>query len=165
MQEGGGGREREKREGGAWEHPGQGDLRETFKPVVPPLHRAGGLRCSVARLTPCPPLQDPRRPTLRPGATGHSMFGAGRPSTRPRRPIPGAPSPHPPSPARVTGGRYPAQMSKKAPLLPYIPSASLPCNAYGFLCVLLCAAAIAPHSFFPFIFWPQNEQKFICKEE
>lgn len=37
-----------KREGGTWE---QGGLRQTFRPVVRPLHEAESERCSV-----CPPL-------------------------------------------------------------------------------------------------------------
>nr|PNR25947.1 hypothetical protein PHYPA_031290 [Physcomitrium patens]PNR26718.1 hypothetical protein PHYPA_030199 [Physcomitrium patens] len=80
-------------------HAGQGDLRRTFRPVIPPLHRAGSERCSVARLTRCPPHYRPRNPTLRRDPASDSVLGVGRPSTRLRRPLPGAPHPHPPSPA------------------------------------------------------------------
>ncbi|KAG0575678.1 hypothetical protein KC19_5G022800 [Ceratodon purpureus] len=96
---------KEKGEGGPGEHAGQGGLRKTFRPAVPPLHGAGGNRCSVARLTRCSPLQHWSSPALRRDSPDDSMFGVDRPSTRPRRPEPGGPRPHPPAPARVTGGR------------------------------------------------------------
>jgi hypothetical protein len=45
-----------KRKGGSWEHAEQGDRQPTFKPVIPPLPKAGSVRCSVTHLTRCPPL-------------------------------------------------------------------------------------------------------------
>ena len=66
------------------------------------------------------------------GATGHSVFEAGRPSTCLHRPIPGTLSPHLPSPARVTRSRYPAQMEEWGLVMEYILSGGLACKADGF---------------------------------
>ena len=56
---------------------------------------------------------------------------AGPPHAR-AGPIPGAPSSHLPSPARVTGGRYPAQMRVGGLVVDYIRSGGLECKADGF---------------------------------
>jgi hypothetical protein len=52
-----------KKDSGTWEHAVKGYQQRTFRPVVPPPHRVGGVRCSVARLTRYPPLQHPCNPT------------------------------------------------------------------------------------------------------
>lgn len=61
------------------------------------------------------------------------MLGVGRLSTRLRRPSPSAPHPRLPSPARVTGGRYPAQVSVNVSFQSYIHDMHHSANPYGIL--------------------------------
>ena len=66
---------------------------------------------------------------------------AGHPSTRARRPIPGAAYPHLSAPTRVTGGRYTTQLSENPQTRPYIRALYLSCKPYGF-----CLALVDSHT-------------------
>jgi hypothetical protein len=80
---------------------------------------------------------------LRLSITGDSRFGMGRLSTRRRRPTARAPIPHLPAPARVTGGRYTAQLSVKVQTRHYIHALHFRCNPYG-CCLPLVDGSHAP---------------------
>jgi hypothetical protein len=112
--------------------PGRAIIELTFNPVIPPLPRAGGLRCSVV-----PPYALTSSPSTLPsgrisgGATPGLEWADYQHVTR--DPNPATPCPHLPAPAQVTGGRYTSQLLDTAENLPPKPSSDLRSKSYGLM--------------------------------
>jgi hypothetical protein len=114
--------------------PGRAITELTFNPVIPPLPRAGGLRCSVVppyALTSSPTPHRPCPPAGSQGATPGLEWTDYQHATR--DPNPATPYPHLPAPAQVTGGRYTSQLLDTAENLPPKPSSDLRFKSYGLM--------------------------------